>query len=49
MVRGGIIIFDDYASIEGETVAVDEFLADKDYIISKLQLSHVKPSYIVKK
>lgn len=49
VVRGGIIIFDDYASIEGETVAVDEFLADKDYIISKLQLSHVKPSYIVKK
>lgn len=49
VVRGGIIIFDDYATIEGETVAVDEFLADKGYTISKLTLSHVKPSYIVKK
>lgn len=49
VVRGGIIIFDDYATIEGETVAVDEFLADKDYTISKLPLSHGKPSYIVKK
>lgn len=49
VVRGGIIIFDDYATIEGETVAVEEFLADKDYTISKLPLSHGKPSYIVKK
>ncbi len=48
VVKGGIIIFDDYATIEGETIAVDEFLADKDYIISKLPLSHHKPSYIVK-
>lgn len=49
VVREGIIIFDDYATIEGETIAVDEFLADKDYTISKLPLSHGKPSYIVKK
>lgn len=48
VVKGGIIIFDDYATIEGKTIAVDEFLADKDYIISKLPLSHHKPSYIVK-
>lgn len=49
VVKGGIVIFDDYATIEGETVAVDEFLADQDYTISKLPLSHGKPSYIVKK
>lgn len=49
VVKGGIIIFDDYSTIEGETIAVDAFLADKDYIIYKLPLSHGKPSYIVKK
>lgn len=49
VVKGGVIIFDDYATIEGETVAVDEFLSDKEYIIQKFPFSHAKPSYIIKK
>lgn len=48
VVRGGVIIFDDYATVEGETKAIDEFFADKDYIIKKFPFSHVKPSYIIK-
>lgn len=49
VVRGGVIIFDDYATVEGETKAIDEFLIDKDYIIKKFTFSHCKPSYIIKK
>lgn len=48
VVRGGIIIFDDYGTVEGETLAVDEFLADKKYLIQKYPFSHSKPSYIIK-
>lgn len=48
VVRGGIIIFDDYAGVEGETCAVDEFLSDKKYYLKKFPFSHTKPSYIVK-
>lgn len=48
VVKNGIIIFDDYG-VAGETEAVDEFLADKDYVINKFAFSHNKPSYIVKK
>lgn len=47
MVKGGVIIFDDYATIEGETIAVDEFLQGKDYIINKFPFSHAKPSFII--
>lgn len=49
VVRGGVIIFDDYATIEGETKAIEEFLDDKDYILKKFTFSHTKPSYIIKK
>ncbi len=48
VVRGGVIIFDDYAIVEGETMAVDEFFSDKEYRIKKFPFSHAKPSYIVK-
>lgn len=48
VVRGGVIIFDDYATIEGETVAVDEFFRGKKNTIKKFSFSHTKPSYIVK-
>lgn len=49
VVRGGIIVLDDYAVVEGETIAVDEFFADKDCSIRKFPFSHSKPSYIIKK
>ena len=48
VVRGGIIVFDDFGVVEGETKAVEEFFADKDYDLKKFCFSHTKPSYIVK-
>lgn len=49
VVRGGVIIFDDYGVIEGETKAVDEFLNKrKEYQLQRLSLSHMKPTYLIK-
>lgn len=45
---GGIIILDDYGTVEGETIAVDEFLTDRKCGIRKFPFSHSKPSYIIK-
>ncbi len=47
-VVGGVIIFDDYAVVEGETLAIEEFFADKKILLKKFPFSHGKPSYIVK-
>ena len=50
VVRGGVIVFDDYACVEGETLAVEEFFADKpEYVLKKFTFSHRKPSFVVKK
>lgn len=49
VVKGGIIAFDDYATVEGETLAVEEFLKKYDYDIRKFRFSHTKPSFIIKK
>lgn len=48
VVKGGVIVFDDYATVEGETVAIEEFFSDKEYTIKKFPFSHTKPSYIIK-
>ena len=48
VVKGGAIVFDDYATVEGETLAIDEFFKDKDYEFRKYPFSHTKPSYIIK-
>lgn len=45
----GIIVLDDYAVIEGETRAVDEFFAGKDVQLYKFPFSHAKPTYVIKK
>ena len=45
---GGIIVLDDYGTVEGETLAVDEFFADKKVRLNKFTFSHTKPSWIVK-
>ncbi|CCO24233.1 TylF/MycF/NovP-related O-methyltransferase [Maridesulfovibrio hydrothermalis] len=49
IVRGGILVLDDYGIFPGETKAVDDFFADKDVVINKLPFSHQIPAYIVKK
>lgn len=49
IVWGGVIVLDDYATVAGETLAVDEFFENKNYIINKFPMSHSKPSYIIKK
>lgn len=48
VVLGGIVMLDDYGSVEGETKAVDEFLAEKEKkIICKGQYCY-SPAYFVK-
>lgn len=49
VVRGGVIVFDDYGVVEGETIAVDEFLeSHPEYSLKRYTFSHLKPSYIIK-
>lgn len=49
--KGGVFLFDEYAIKDwpGETSAVDEFFADKDVQIKKLQWNNVPAGYVVKK
>ena len=48
LLRGGILMLDDYGIIQGETQAVDEYFQDKDVKIEKLPFS-MTPFFIVKK
>lgn len=48
VVKGGIIIFDDYGTFPGETNAVDEFFKEKNIAIKKLPISHGIPAYVIK-
>ena len=48
IVEGGVLILDDYGTIEGETKAVDEFFHNKNILIQKLSYKY-KPSFIIKK
>ena len=48
IVMGGIIIFDDYALIDGETKAIDEFFEKQDVLFEKLTFLE-KPTFIRKK
>lgn len=47
LVPGGIIVLDDYGTVEGETRAVDEFIALHGLTIQKLPFSYI-PAYIEK-
>ena len=48
IVEGGVLMLDDYGTVEGETKAVDEFLHNKNILIQKLPYKY-KPSFIIKK
>jgi hypothetical protein len=48
IVRGGILIVDDYGVFPGETKAVDDYFADKDVEILKFPFA-MTPCYIIKK
>lgn len=47
IVSGGLLILDDYGTVAGETIAVDQFFRNKSVKIQKLAISHV-PSFIRK-
>jgi dTDP-6-deoxy-L-hexose 3-O-methyltransferase len=48
VVKGGIVILDDYSTVSGETNAVDEFLKKRDnYKLEKLSYYKI-PTYILK-
>ena len=49
VVKGGIIIFDDFNVFPGETKAVIDFFKSKKYKLRKLAYSKLKPYYIIKK
>jgi hypothetical protein len=46
MVRGGIVIFDDYGLIEGATLAIDNMCKTRNYKLKKLSFYKV-PSYLI--
>jgi hypothetical protein len=48
VVRGGVVVFDDYGTVAGETKAVDDFFGEMEVVIEKLPISHI-PSYVRKK
>ena len=50
VVKGGVIIFDDYNVFPGETKAVNEFFKKNDDLeIKQLSFSKKRPSFIIKK
>lgn len=49
VVEGGLIVFDDYGCVEGETRAADEFFSGKGMELHKFPFSHNKPCYMVKR
>ena len=47
VVPGGIIVFDDYNSVAGETISVDEFVSKNQLKLEKLSFSNT-PSFVRK-
>lgn len=47
IVKGGVLILDDYGVFPGETQAVDEFFADQDLELRKFPFS-MTPCYVIK-
>lgn len=47
VVKGGVLMLDDYGTVEGETNAVDEFFRNKNVKIIKPPFNHI-PCYVIK-
>lgn len=47
VVRGGLVVLDDFGTVAGETDAIEEFFSGKQVRIEKLPIAHV-PSYVRK-
>lgn len=47
VITGGLVVLDDFATVAGETRAIDEFFAENNVVIKKLPISHI-PAYIRK-
>ena len=47
IVPNGVIVFDDYNTVAGETKVVDQFLSKHKLVIEKHSLNHT-PSYVIK-
>ncbi len=47
VVPGGLVVFDDYGTVHGETKAVDEFFYGRNINLQKLPISHI-PTYMIK-
>jgi hypothetical protein len=47
VVKGGLVLLDDFGTVKGETSAIDEFLAERDLTVEKLPISHI-PAYLRK-
>ncbi len=45
VVKGGLVVFDDYGAVAGETRAIDEYFSGRNMLIEKLSISHI-PSYV---
>jgi hypothetical protein len=46
MVPGGLVVFDDYGKVAGETRAVDELLQRRPHRLEKLPICHI-PTFVV--
>lgn len=47
IVKNGLVLFDDYGTVAGETRAIDEFFVGKNVLIEKSPISHI-PAYVRK-
>lgn len=48
VVKGGIVAFDDYGTVGGETWAVDEFFGESKPELRKFRFANGKPSYLIR-